>query len=248
MRIHLLSDLHLEFHPFDPPAVEADVVILAGDTHLGTRGVEWARDVWGDTPVIYVMGNHEYYGEAYPRLLEEVSLATGGSAVHLLEDRAVKLGDVTFVGATLWTDFMLTEYRELAMWAAERRMSDYRKIRVSPRYRRLRPSDTAALHARSARWLREQCASLAGERLVVVTHHGPTRRSIDPRFLGDALNPAYVSDLTPLVESSGALLWVHGHIHRAFDYRCGGTRVVCNPRGYPDELDHGFDPALVIEI
>ena len=35
MRLHILSDLHLEFEPFTPPAVEADVVILAGDVGTG---------------------------------------------------------------------------------------------------------------------------------------------------------------------------------------------------------------------
>jgi len=58
MRIHILSDLHLEFGDFDPPRTDADVVVLAGDIHVGTRGVAWARERFHPTPVL---GNHEYY-------------------------------------------------------------------------------------------------------------------------------------------------------------------------------------------
>jgi 3',5'-cyclic AMP phosphodiesterase CpdA len=62
MKLRVLSDLHLEFLDWTPPAVEADVVVLAGDIHGGVRGVEWARRQFPDTPVIYVPGNHEFYG------------------------------------------------------------------------------------------------------------------------------------------------------------------------------------------
>lgn len=61
MKLHLLSDLHLEFSTFEPTATEADVVVLAGDIALGTRGITWARQAWSDKEVVYVLGNHEYY-------------------------------------------------------------------------------------------------------------------------------------------------------------------------------------------
>jgi Icc-related predicted phosphoesterase len=89
---------------------------------------------------------------------------------------------------------------------------------------------------------------------VVVTHHLPHPGSIHPRFADDALTPAFCSDLSELVESSGAVLWVHGHTHESCDYVAGETRVVCNPKGY-GPIRHGgryenmnFDPGLVVEI
>ena len=59
MKLLILSDLHLEFHAFEPPKdVDFDVVILAGDIHdPGTSGIEWARraDKFGvTTPVVDV--------------------------------------------------------------------------------------------------------------------------------------------------------------------------------------------------
>jgi len=59
------------------------------------------------------------------------------------------------------------------------------------------------------------------------------------------IHAAYASDLEAFVESCGAALWIHGHIHRRNQYRIGRTRVVCNPRGYPDQTASGFDPRLV---
>ena len=59
LRIHLLSDLHLEFAPFVPQVSSADVVVLAGDIGVGSQGMQWAKEVF-DIPVLYVAGNHEY--------------------------------------------------------------------------------------------------------------------------------------------------------------------------------------------
>ncbi len=60
MKIRLYSDLHLEFGPFDPPDAAADLVVLAGDIHVGVKGVEWALEQKFGCPVLYVLGNHEF--------------------------------------------------------------------------------------------------------------------------------------------------------------------------------------------
>jgi predicted phosphodiesterase len=39
MKLHILSDIHLEFQEFDPPDVGADVIILAGDIHIKKRHI-----------------------------------------------------------------------------------------------------------------------------------------------------------------------------------------------------------------
>ena len=62
MRIHLLSDLHLEFAHFAVPVTDADLVILAGDIAQGIDGIVWAKQQF-KIPVIYVASNHEYYSD-----------------------------------------------------------------------------------------------------------------------------------------------------------------------------------------
>ncbi len=72
MKIQILSDLHLEFENFNFYNTDADVVVLAGDVHLGMNGVLWAKKAIQNQPVIYVLGNHEYYRNAYPKLLDKI--------------------------------------------------------------------------------------------------------------------------------------------------------------------------------
>ena len=249
MRIHILSDLHLEFAPFTMNDVRADVVVLAGDVHTGRNGIKWILKTITDRPVVYVLGNHEFYGQKIPKLIRDIKEIAEGTNVHVLENDKIEIGGVTFFGATLWTDFNLDGDPVLAEVAAQTGMTDFRRIRVSPTYRRFRPRDARLFHTQSLEWLAQQktLASL-GMRSVIVTHHAPSRRSIPPRFLSDPLNPAFASNLERFVTESGAALWVHGHIHDHSDFKIAETRVIANPRGYPSEPYTSFDPNLVVEI
>jgi predicted phosphodiesterase len=64
MRIITYSDLHLEFGSgwMLPPAVQGDVMILAGDivTPMDYDPLDQILRGW-KKPVLYVTGNHEYY-------------------------------------------------------------------------------------------------------------------------------------------------------------------------------------------
>ena len=107
MRLHILSDLHLEFAPFDIPKTNADVVILAGEVHTGKNGMRWIAENLPKVPVVYVLGNHEFYGQKTPTLIQELKQLAKGTNISLLENDSVEIGDTEFMGATLWTDFRL---------------------------------------------------------------------------------------------------------------------------------------------
>lgn len=248
MRLHVLSDLHLEFGGFSLPEVEADVLVLAGDIALRTQSVEWAKVAADGRPTVLVPGNHEYYGDSLPRLTHKLREAGAPHNIHVLERSAVVLDGVAFFGATLWSDFELLSDSHAAMQDSRALVTDYRRIRVSGSYRKLRPEDTASIHASTRRWLNEQVRSGATRGAVVVTHHAPSARSVAPALLTDRVSPGYASNLDSLVEDSGAMLWVHGHTHYCSDYQIGRTRVLSNPRGYADEPVAGFQPNLVVEV
>lgn len=109
--------------------------------------------------------------------------------------------------------------------------------------------DTARIHARSVRWLREQLDLTAAPPIIIVTHHAPSSSSLDPVDAEELISAAYASNLDSLVAASHARLWIHGHLHRPADYWIGDTRIISNPRGYPDKvIDKSFDPALVLEL
>lgn len=247
MKLWILSDLHMEFGDFVPPNVDADLLILAGDTNLGFEGVEWAKKAF-DLPVLMLLGNHEYYHQTFPRLIRDLKKACQGSNITILENNAITIGDVAFLGCTLWTKFDLAPNSTLAKMLATQGMNDYRTIRVFPEFRRLQPSDTIAAHEESVDWLGKACFQHKDQKKVILTHHAPSWRSVSNRVKHEHLAPAYASHLDGYIEEWGAELWIHGHIHVVNDYIVGKTRVISNPRGYVHAPVAGFDPSLVIEV
>lgn len=248
MKLHILTDLHIEFGPFEPPETDADLVILAGDTDLKTRGITWAKEAFAGKPVIYVPGNHEYYGETYQKLRAEMREEADGSNVHLLDCAKYEQDELVILGATLWTDFHLLGNQAIAMLTVQGGMNDFKKIRTLPQYRKFRPFDALQSHSKEKAWLEKEIQAAAGKKLVVVTHHLPSLKSIPDQWKNDHLSAGYASSLDELVADSGAILWIHGHTHTACDYMIGETRVLCNPRGYARREVTGYDPALVVEI
>jgi Icc-related predicted phosphoesterase len=249
MCIRILSDLHVDVGMVNLPQVEADVTVLAGDVRRGKAALTWIRNNLPERPVVYVLGNHEFYGGAVPRLIEDFRRLCAGTNTHILENDTLIIDGVRFLGCTLWTDFRLFGDPALAGREAAMVMNDYRFIRVSPAFRRLTGRDTAGLHCRSRRWLTEQIDSVTTLPMVVVTHHAPSARSLHPEDAGKLIGAAYASNLDELIAASRAKLWIHGHIHRRTDYCIGTTRVISNPRGYSELGERaGFDPALVVHL
>lgn len=249
MKIALHSDIHLEFgQEYSPNVDGADVIVLAGDIHWKNRAVPWIVKRFKGRQVIYVTGNHEYYKGKLGRDDEKIAEAAAPYPwLHFLQNNSVEIDGVTFLGCTLWTDYKLTGNQPHTMVLAQQGMNDYDQIRVvKDGYRRARPQDMLALHNESVRWLTEQLSLLSGP-VVVVTHHGPYRDSINSRFASDPLNGCYASDLSRLIMEHQPLLWLHGHTHAPCDYTLGETRVVCNAKGYPMQPT-GFDPGLILDI
>lgn len=254
MKLHVISDIHVDVVDGFEPALApgADAIIVAGDIREGAAdGMAFLRRcIPAPTPVIAVLGNHEFYGRA---VVEERASAAAAAAQHgitLLDDASSVIGGVRFVGATLWTDFCLggDGFQLLNMLAAQERMNDYLRINLQKRpWRRFVPDASLALHRVSRAFIWDTLEQPFDGPTVVVTHHAPHPRSIHSRYERDAVNPAYSSDQTALIERFQPALWVHGHVHDSFDYRHGETRIVCNPRGYGDE-NPAFDPLLVVAV
>lgn len=228
MKAWIVSDLHYDFGGTRlAPPDSADIAIIAGDAQDDV----WLAHIASLLPTVFVAGNHEFYGWDYRERLDALA---GIPRLHFLNDSAVALGGVRIAGATLWTDY---GYDRVAAGVARRSMNDHRRIKWTKEpYQRFLPSHATHLHEASRAFLAGSGAD------VIVTHHAPSERSVHPRYVGDILNRAYYSD----VDLHGKL-WVHGHVHSAWDYSQGDTRILCNPKGYPSE-NTGFNPNLVVEI
>lgn len=249
MRIQILSDLHLETGPKEIPATDADVVILAGDIGVGAAGLHWARDHFAGKPVVYVLGNHEFYHQSIPELTFELKKRSNNGNVHILENDAFEIDGYTFLGCTLWTDFRIWPDPEGAMLLAGERMCDFNLVEMRRQRRLFRPWDAVKIFEKSVAWLHEEIKKHDPAKTIVVTHHAPSRLSIPEIHVGSALNAAFVSDLDEVVADSKVHLWIHGHTHENVDYKIARTRVLSNQCGYAaGKVLEGFKPGFVVNV
>lgn len=250
MKLLVLSDLHVEFSPFTPDVAAtnaADVVVLAGDIHRGSQVIPWARTTFPDKPVVLVAGNHEFYSHRWDAMVDRWREEALRYDVHFLEDQAITIEGIRFLGSTLWTDFEFfgTSRVEECMKVAQRMMADYRAISGCS------PKRTLERHLVSRGWLERELQE-PGHRPVVVTHHYPHKSSTAKQYLDDLGTAAFGSQLPEsLIRQTS--LWIHGHTHSSHCYDVGQCRVVANPRGYPRGWKQGgfenpeFEPGLLVD-
>jgi predicted phosphodiesterase len=203
--------------------------------------------------VIYVAGNHEFYnGKFYAGIDYLREECAKHSNVYFLECDTKVINDVTFIGATLWTD--MNKGDPLTMHAIEGMMNDFRIIRNDKReFAKMSARDVATRHARTLQYFRSVLAEQHDKKFVVVGHHSPSFLSVHEGYKNEFLmNGGYHSDLSQFILDHPQIkLWVHGHTHHPFDYVIGETRIVCNPRGYENDgynEDTGWNPNLILEV
>lgn len=251
MRIHIISDLHLEFtkNLFIYNQPDCDVIIISGDLHPITKdciGLDWLIKNT-DKPIIYVAGNHEYYN--YPKHIDELEdllrqqlSSSKYDRINFLQNENIIIDGVKFIGATLWTDYNLTGNPEMSMEYAGLYMNDFRHINFdTPTNNGIEKAKKfAKIHRESLEYIISELSIPFEGKSVVITHHCPSPKSIHPRYSGDMLNPAFTSNLEHVIEKLEPDLWIHGHTHSSFDYKCHNTRVICNPVGYMRFDQNGF--------
>lgn len=250
MKIQLLSDLHLEHAPCDILSQQADIVVLAGDIGIGSEGLLWAKKNT-NVPVLYVAGNHEYHDATLSMQEHQIIMkqCVQHSHVHFLDNAVFQLDGIRFIGTTLWSD--LSTMSQALSCDTDGIVMDFYAGDQGDEMLCFDRDVAQALFEKNKQWLSDTLATPFAGSTVVVSHHAPSLQSLDPSFIGNMWNPCFMSDLSALMGSS-VDLWLHGHTHHSFDYRLKGTRVVCNPRGYPSLNgtweNPSFDPALLIQL
>ena len=250
MRFALYSDLHLEIKLWEPPTLDVDVVILAGDIGSHTHGLAWAARTF-QQPVIYVAGNHEYYESHLGMLAELRKPAREHPELFFLDRSTCELNGVRFLGCTLWSGFDLygADKADAYMVVAKRSINDYWMI-YGKGGKCLEPRDTLKLHQTAIRWLDAELSKPFGGKTVVVTHFAPHRGCVPPQYEGSEMSPYFVTDLSRLMKKHQISVWCHGHTHTNTDFLAeGDCRVISNQLGYPKEqAGIGFRNDLVVEL
>jgi predicted phosphodiesterase len=269
MKISIASDVHLEFGDIDIKNNQgAEVLILSGDicvaadldmrdsrqTEMGfararsERFHDFFERCAANFPhVIYVMGNHEYYHSDFATELGEMRRKLAYLPNLCILEREIKvIGDVTFIGGTLWTDMNNSD--ALTLYHMRTMMNDFRVITNSAtpvnfrtqegefktRVGKFSPENAVEEHVKMKQYIKSVVQGNHDQKYVVVGHHSPSRRSTHEMYAHDTImNGGYSSDMDEFIQDHPQIrLWTHGHTHHNFDYVIGETRIVCNPRGY----------------
>lgn len=242
MRINYFSDIHLEFGPAGMPANNADIIVAAGDIGIYDQAIEWLISL--KKPVIYIAGNHEFYGHEYQETLRMLKEKCANTNIHFLENNTVKLNGVRFLGCSLWTDLFIGG--ESTVVALQNGINDFRKIRYADGL--FNPEQFTQLHKQSKTWLDKALARPYKGKTVVVTHHTPTLWSWNesPNAIKKL---AYCNDMRSFFHKHEIAAWFHGHTHIISDYRIEGTRVLANTRGYMGRKEvSAFDLNKMVDI
>lgn len=259
MKIRLLSDLHTEFKlPYKTHRMsqylEEDVLVLAGDIASGSSNTVEVLKFYkslGFPNVVYVPGNHEYYGTSIEDFNSKLHTKLRGiDGIHFLNPGKVVIGDTIFVGATLWTNF---RDKEMAKKVANNLIADFRLIKTdAAKTVRLTPDNVVALHREHLEYIKTVYETRGDKKVVVVTHFLPCTECIAPRWQkpDDLLNCYFANDLGNWVRELEDTTWLFGHTHDAVDMVLGTTRLVANPHGYYNSLNDGigFDHFKTITI
>lgn len=242
MLVKILSDLHLDSMSNNQGYVDHGeyVCVLAGDISEGMRGVNWAiANIPYHIHVLYVPGNHEYYGHEYFELQRNFDIHNQQNThVTVLDNHVIDIHGIKFAGTTLWTDFKL--YKDpMSPFHYEKGLNDCMWIKFGGR--RLKATDVINLNTKAMDFLSHVNAD------VLITHYGP-KFSESPKWVNHPLTPGFLTEI-PVDIHSKFKYHIHGHTHSSFDYELPyGTRVICNPQGYGFENMTEFNGEKIINI
>jgi predicted phosphodiesterase len=243
MQIQLISDIHLEFPRnyekfMDTFELKGDLLVIAGDAcNLKKPDPLWnflAKIQKKVDHILYVPGNHEYYGSSADTIKSHETLnEIYQGNCRIMNNSHIRIGKVNFYLSTLWTD--PTEY-------AAQRLNDFYTIKGLTR-------DTAAMfHQKSVKKLSEMLSQKKQGYHYVVTHHLPLWECISEKYAGNPVNSCFTSDQSELIENNKIHVWMHGHSHDRMDEYFKGTRIIRNPFGY-SHIGESYDyKEFVIDI
>ncbi len=248
MKVQVMSDLHLEFGGSSIigkiASVDSDVIVLAGDTHVGNEKLMNSVNSIFDAakkPIVLIAGNHEYYG--YTKSVEDEKFKTlfDNPDIHLLNNDTCIIDDIMFIGSTGWW----TEPEDLIKnGSIFRRLNDFNLIKD------IFDNDFGITWGKECKSFFEQSLkNNKGKKMVCISHHGPTSLSIPSKYQTELMNVFYSNNWNDMILDYQPNLWVHGHTHDSLTYTLGKTNVICNPRGYSGyDVNMEFKYDLIEEI
>lgn len=248
MRLTILSDLHIDINRnYDFSSLkDQEFVIICGD--ISGNPIQVKQFVQENiSRGLFIEGNHLGYSKSGQYQIDfrqgaERWLASEfkDGPVKYLENDIYELDDIIFIGCTLWTDFCLygEHVQDAAIMASWTFMNDYNYVRCEhdEDIVQLFPRKTIEWHKKSVEYIEKICSENPDKKIVIISHHAPSKKSIASQYRSSELNPAYASSLESIMQKYPNIkLWASGHSHNDSDYFIGNCRCVAKPFGYYNE-------------
>lgn len=242
MRLQILSDLHLEFHPdhgvefikahLKPEDV--DVLIIAGDlavSNLLVSSLNLISEKYKNSVVLYIPGNHEFYNSSFSGMRFAFSQCRHLKNVKILDNEMIRISGIDFIGSTLWFK------KQPDYWMYTRHLNDFRFIGAFEEH-------VFEENKEAVKFLKWH----VHPKSLVITHHLPTPQSTPEVFRNSPLNMFFASNMEKFILKRQPKLWVHGHTHYSMNYLLGKTHIICNPLGYMPEANREFIPNMMVDL
>ncbi len=254
--IALHSDLHMERQkkPQGWLSTIPDVLILAGDILRIDNVSELLfelSDTYPKLHIIFVPGNHEYYGIQNMLQSEKQLRKTldGHTRIHFLQCDAVEVDGVRFIGCTGWSQMLALgqEKQKQAKKIVEQSINDFYQIGMGGAT--FTPGDCIQLGNQHYDWLeKELSAATTARSTVVITHFAPSLKVANPLFPLSEITAYFCASFDALMMKHQPAIWAFGHTHANFDIELDATRVVSNQHGYGRECQNSYDANMIIEL
>lgn len=256
---NIISDLHVDhlqgvdFPRLLKPSVRAKYLLISGDLgnpyassyaeflQKASAHYEWIFLVSGNHELYFQPDNNSVEGKTYDERFSQMKkVASTIANVKFLEQESFTIPgtSITIMGCILWSYVDPSSERMV-----ERMMSDYSYIYVE-RNRPATVSDLRSKHMECVAWLLRSIDSYQKKleatpdpnaRLIVMTHHLPSFKLINPHYKGSPINAAFATDLESVCLKPPVHLWTCGHSHFFRRMKINGVDCVLNPSGMDDE-------------
>lgn len=230
--LNLIDDLCHKAH--NDGASYYDILILAGDCFKLKDVPEtlayFTRFKQYFETIIFVPGNHEFYGASISEGIQLCSQIFGDSYLNDTCLRPINNG-LYIAGDTLWFP------HDPLHVMFHKNYNDFDHI----------INFGFTVYEENERDV-NSLTQYTNENSIVVTHFLPAFESIPEKWRGHILNRFFYTDMTNVILDNKPKLWIHGHSHDPVDYIIGDTRIVSNPRGRPGEFPDRDYSFKIIEV
>lgn len=248
--VQIASDLHIEYkqdtvpNPSEYITPSADILVLAGDIGSLYKYRQLEEFLTNTCrmfkAVLYVPGNHEWYEipgiDPVPKRELERRLHCIKDNIpnlFILDKSSVLVGDICFVGCTLWSEPLCHVPRFIV------RMENMNMLQYQQ------------CHRNDIRFLENMMTYCTdkGYKLVVITHYPPSFKTLIGTRRRKKYLSLYASQLDHLLIKSKVHTWIYGHTHTNHNFISeGGTYVVCNQKGKAQMITDDYSDKFTINI